>query len=73
MVGNRKWTEAEKAHIQTFYSAIKNEKLGELVRERSQGAIRHQASRMGIKKSPERLSELARENFGIVKNPTIRG
>jgi len=41
--------------------------MAELLAGRTETAIRQQASRMGVKKSPERLSELARENFAAKK------
>lgn len=63
MVWNRPWTEAEKAHVVAHYAAIKNNDIARLLEGRTEHAIRHVASRMGIKKSPERMQELGRENF----------
>ena len=39
--------------------------MAELLDGRTEAAIRQRASRMGIKKSQERLAELARENFAV--------
>ena len=63
MVWNRPWTETERAHIEAHYSAVKSQRLEELISGRTEHAIRNKASRMGVKKSPERLRELG-ENFG---------
>lgn len=62
MVG-RPWSETEQAHIAAHYAAIKNQALSQILDGRTDHAIRNKACRMGIKKSPERMQELGRENF----------
>jgi hypothetical protein len=73
MVGKRHWSEAEKARLSNFYGAVSNDRLRELFDDRSTIAIRNQANAMGLRKHPERIQEVARENvrkrWGPLKAP----
>jgi hypothetical protein len=62
MVGNKHWNEEEKQALKQFYKAVPNGKLRELLATRSEIAIRNQAHQMGLHKSPQRISEMGRDN-----------
>lgn len=53
------WTEQEKQIVREHYPNLDTKRLTDALPGRSAGAIHDMAGRMGVKKSPERLSEMA--------------
>lgn len=62
MAGNTHWKPSELARLRDHYPNISVHRLKEAFPERSLRSITGKARREGIKKSPERMSEMGREN-----------
>lgn len=69
MVGNRRWSEKEIAHLREHFRNINTHRLPEAYEGRSYDSIRTKALRMGLKKSHDRMREMGVENrkFGRQK------
>lgn len=63
-----RWTETDKNHLQAHYGAIGADRMAELL-GRTPAAIKEMAWRMDLKKCPERLREMGRENVNRRWNP----
>lgn len=57
----RRWIEDEKRVLREHYRDINTRRLTEVLPNRSVGSIYDQAGRMGLKKSDERIREMANE------------
>lgn len=56
------WQEEDTKQLQQFYGHIPNRRLPELFPGRTPLGIAEYARRLGLKKSPDRLREMGREN-----------
>lgn len=57
----RRWTEDERRVVREHYGDLNTKRLTEALPDRSVGSIYDQAGRMGLKKSDERIREMANE------------
>jgi hypothetical protein len=58
------WTEVEKKRLREHFPFVGSKALSEAYDGRSAKALNDMAQRCGVKKSPERLREMGRENVG---------
>lgn len=58
-----RWTERDRELLKAHYPGIGNKRLSELFEGRTDASIRMAASRMDLKKCPDRLREMGRENI----------
>lgn len=63
MVGNKHWSESEKRILQKHFPYISSPELSKALNGRSTRSVDGQAARLGLRKVPERIAEMARENL----------
>lgn len=61
MAGNKRWTEQEKSILREHYSNLSSRSIGGAFEGRSERALATMATRLGLHKSQERLSEMGAE------------
>lgn len=67
MVGNKHWSDDEKKILRDHFPYISSPELAKALGGRTTRAVDGQAMRNGLRKVPERIAEMARENLGKPK------
>lgn len=57
----RRWTDSEKKVVKDHFRYLDTDKLRQALPDRSRKSIYDMATRLGVKKAPERLTEMGRE------------
>lgn len=70
-IRRRRWTPTEHEALAAWYPIVSAKRLQELLPGRTEKAIREEGSGMGLKKHPERLAELGRENVAHRWHPEV--